>query len=119
MVDRSLTSPHPHTTSTHGPGTSAASARSVADPAALEEQVANLQRALHNSRQIGAATGILMARHGWPYEQAFEWLRRVSQTSNRKVSDLAEEIVLTGTVEPTRGAGRSSGSPRPRLSDLS
>lgn len=82
------------------------------DHEALSLQVANLQRALHNSRLIGAATGILMARQGWSYEEAFEWLRRVSQSSNRKVSDLADEIVLTGTVEVRPGPGNSSGPSR-------
>lgn len=80
----------------------------------LEQRVDNLQRALHHSRRIGAATGILMALQGWRYEEAFEWLRRPSQSSNRKVSDLADEIVLTGTVEVEGGAGNSSGASRPR-----
>lgn len=79
------------------------------DVEALEQRVASLQRALDSSRQIGAATGILMARQGWSYEDAFEWLRRASQTSNRKVVDLADEIVLTGTVEAPPGPGDSRG----------
>lgn len=57
----------------------------------------NLEAALHNSRTIGAAIGILTERLRIPSGQAFERLRQASQQGNRKLSDLAEELVETGT----------------------
>jgi GAF domain-containing protein len=53
----------------------------------------SLERALETRGVIDQAKGILMARTGTDADQAFESLRRASQRSNRKVSDLAHEIV--------------------------
>jgi hypothetical protein len=53
----------------------------------------SLERALETRGVIDQAKGILMARTGTDADQAFESLRRASQRSNRKVSDLAQEIV--------------------------
>lgn len=58
----------------------------------------NLEVALRNSRTIGAAIGILTERLRIPSGQAFERLRQASQQSNRKLSDLAAELVETGTL---------------------
>jgi GAF domain-containing protein len=55
----------------------------------------NLERALETRGIIDQAKGILMARTGTDGDQAFEALRRASQRSNRKVSDLAREIVAS------------------------
>ncbi|HUE06854.1 MAG TPA: GAF and ANTAR domain-containing protein [Acidimicrobiales bacterium] len=55
----------------------------------------NLERALQTRGVIEQAKGILMARTGTDADQAFEALRRASQRSNRKVSDLAQEIVAS------------------------
>jgi hypothetical protein len=54
--------------------------------------------ALENSRQIGAAVGIVMARSRCTYEQGFATLRTASQRTHRKLRDVAEEIVFTGDV---------------------
>lgn len=53
----------------------------------------SLERALETRGVIEQAKGILMARTGTDAEQAFESLRRASQRCNRKVFDLAQEIV--------------------------
>ncbi|HEX3540810.1 MAG TPA: GAF and ANTAR domain-containing protein [Acidimicrobiales bacterium] len=53
----------------------------------------NLALALEHRDIIGQAKGILMAQDGVSSEEAFDILRRASQRSNRKVYDLAEEIV--------------------------
>jgi GAF domain-containing protein len=53
----------------------------------------SLERALETRGVIDQAKGILMARTGADADQAFESLRRASQRSNRKVFDLAQEIV--------------------------
>ena len=53
----------------------------------------SLERALQTRGIIDQAKGILMARTGSDADQAFESLRRASQRTNRKVFDLALEIV--------------------------
>jgi GAF domain-containing protein len=53
----------------------------------------SLERALETRGVIDQAKGILMARTGSDADQAFESLRRASQRTNRKVSELAREIV--------------------------
>ncbi len=63
------------------------------------EHAANLERALANSRNIGMALGILMATHKVKSDDAFTLLRIASQTRNRKVVDIAADVVATGTLE--------------------
>jgi GAF domain-containing protein len=53
----------------------------------------NLTLALEHRDVIGQAKGILMAQDKVSSEEAFDILRRASQRSNRKVHDLAAEIV--------------------------
>jgi hypothetical protein len=76
-----------------------------------------LDAALNSNRRIGAALGILMARHRLTHEQAFLRLRQASQNTNRKLRDLADDILETGQLpakavpDPTRrphaaGAGQ-------------
>ncbi|MFM6850168.1 MAG: GAF and ANTAR domain-containing protein, partial [Terrabacter sp.] len=63
-----------------------------------DDRAQNLEVALHNSRTIGAAIGILTERHRIPPAHAFDRLRQASQLGNRKISDLADELVRTGTL---------------------
>jgi hypothetical protein len=58
----------------------------------------NLEKALHSSREIGVAVGILMATHKLTREQAFDLLRITSQNTNRKVADIAVQVGDTGTL---------------------
>ena len=58
----------------------------------------NLQTALATSRTIGAAIGVLMVIHKITEDQAFDLLRRTSQTTHRKLRDVAERVVETGTL---------------------
>jgi AmiR/NasT family two-component response regulator len=74
-----------------------ASARS--DLAAATIHTEHLERALVSSRQIGMAMGILMERHRLTQEQAFERLRDLSQRSNVKLRDVAEQIIYTGDIQ--------------------
>lgn len=67
--------------------------------ATSEEQVANLQRALETNRDIGTAIGILMARFTLTRQQAFTVLAVASQRANRKLADIAQEVVETGQVD--------------------
>jgi hypothetical protein len=59
---------------------------------------ANLQVALTSNRRIGIAIGILMAHHRITDTAAFELLREASQRAHRKLRDIAEDVVLTGTL---------------------
>jgi hypothetical protein len=57
---------------------------------------AQLAQALMSRDLIGQAKGILMERYKITGERAFLLLVRVSQTSNRRLYDVAEELVLQG-----------------------
>lgn len=63
-----------------------------------QQEVAQLERALTTSRQIGAAVGILMAQRGLTYEEAFDQLREASQHLNVKLRDIAADVQWTGTL---------------------
>jgi GAF domain-containing protein len=52
-----------------------------------------LEQALASREIIGEAKGILMERESCDRDQAFDILRRASQRENRKLRDLAEELV--------------------------
>lgn len=63
-----------------------------------ENRADNLERALASNRTIGAAMGILMAQERVTSEQAFLRLRECSQATNRKLREVAEDVVVTGTM---------------------
>lgn len=58
----------------------------------------HLNVALVSGRRIGAAIGILMASRRLTEQQAFEALRVSSQRGNRKLRDVAEDVLLTGEL---------------------
>ena len=65
-----------------------------------------LQQALESRAIIEQAKGILMGAERCSSEQAFDMLKRASQGQNRKLRDIASEIVdrYTGPSEPDAGA---------------
>lgn len=72
----------------------------------LADRARHLAVALDSSRDIGAAQGILMERYKVTREEAFGLLAVASQRSNRKVRDVALDLVETGDVPlppPRRG----------------
>jgi GAF domain-containing protein len=72
----------------------------------------NLQTALESRAVIDQAKGILIERHKLTPDQAFQLLVRVSMNVNRKVRDVADQLVRTGELPvPETGTGR-----RPRRS---
>jgi hypothetical protein len=77
-----------------------ANARS--DLAAATAHAEQLQRALVSNRRIGMAMGILMERHRFTEEQAFEQLRDLSQRGNIKLRDVAEQLIYTGDTRRRR-----------------
>jgi GAF domain-containing protein len=62
----------------------------------------NLERALDSRAVIDQAKGVLMARYGLTADAAFDLLSEQSQRSNRKLRELAEELVA-GTQQPPPG----------------
>lgn len=56
--------------------------------------------------------GVLMARLKIPREQAFGLLRMASQSSNRKLRDIATEVVGTGTLDLPAPRPRATRPPR-------
>jgi GAF domain-containing protein len=60
-----------------------------------EREIDHLNLGMYNRLTIGQAQGIVMERLDVTPEQAFDYLRRVSSFTNRKVIDLAGDIVAT------------------------
>jgi GAF domain-containing protein len=60
----------------------------------------HLEEALTSRDLIGQAKGILMARETITADEAFDVLRRASQRSNRKLRDIAEELVSNQDSPP-------------------
>lgn len=60
----------------------------------------HLEKALANSREIGAAVGVLMATHKVTRDQAFDLLSVASQRRNRRLRDVAAEVVESGWLRP-------------------
>ena len=58
----------------------------------------NYEIALTTARQIGMAMGIIMARTCCVADEAFSVHRLVSQRTHRKIRDIANDVVLTGTL---------------------
>jgi GAF domain-containing protein len=65
---------------------------------AAEKEIDQLGLALHNRNIIGQAQGVLMERYDMSADQAFDYLRRLSSTSNVKVAVLAAEIAQTRRI---------------------
>jgi signal transduction histidine kinase/DNA-binding response OmpR family regulator len=65
---------------------------------AAESTVGQLRQALRTNRTTGTAVGIVMTRYELDAERAFQVLKRSSQQSNRKLHDIAAEVVRTGAL---------------------
>lgn len=63
--------------------------------AASEVEIAQLHLAMKSRTLIGQATGMLMLLSDIGEDQAFDYLRRVSSHTNRKLTEVAEEVVAT------------------------
>ena len=68
------------------------------------ELAENLQRAMEFRSVIEQAKGILMERHKLTADQAFRLLAEASMHTNRRVRDLALNLVLTGELPPADSA---------------
>jgi ANTAR domain/GAF domain len=67
--------------------------------ASAKQRAANLERALTSNRHIGMAMGVLMATHKITRDDAFALLRIASQNANRKLVDIADDVIHTGVLE--------------------
>ena len=65
---------------------------------AAQTTVGQLRQALRTNRTTGTAVGIVMVRYELDPERAFKVLVRTSQQSNRKLHDIAAEVVRTGAL---------------------
>lgn len=65
---------------------------------ALRSEIAQLKFALASNREIAAATGIVMARYLVTQPEAFDMLTRASQKMNRKLHDIALNVLETGLL---------------------
>ena len=70
-----------------------------------QETILNLERALETNREIATAVGIVMATHKLSAAGSFELIRLMSMNTNRKLRDIAADIVLTGAVDLTKSNG--------------
>ncbi len=71
------------------------------------EEIAQLRSALMSNRRISLAMGILMRDQDVDENEAFTYLRRMSQDSNRKLRDVAEDVIDHRRLPPgTRRAER-------------
>jgi len=64
------------------------------------EAAENLRRALASRAVIEQAKGILIERHKLTAGQAFRLLAEASMHQNRRLRDIAEDLVLTGELGP-------------------
>lgn len=60
-----------------------------------QQHVAQMEEALRSSRTVGAAIGLIMGTRHVSDAEAFEILKAASQNSNRKLRDLAAELVAS------------------------
>ncbi|WP_411283591.1 ANTAR domain-containing protein [Lapillicoccus sp.] len=63
------------------------------ETAADHELGEHLQSALRVNRRIGVAIGLVMAQLGFTDEEAIQALRHSSMDANRKLVDVAEDII--------------------------
>jgi len=70
--------------------------------AVLQNKIRNLEFALESNRRVALAAGILVSSYALPESDAFTLLLGASQRCHRKVRDLAEDVILTGTLDQPR-----------------
>jgi hypothetical protein len=90
-----------------------AHARVLVQHAVAAESASRLEHALHSSRQIATAVGVLMSTNDINESAAAGLLRLASRYLNRKVVDVAVEVIETGDLPADPGAVVD---PRPQFS---
>ena len=86
----------------HIVGSPAESAAIAADALALvaelSDEVSQLKSALQSNRRIGIAMGLVMGQLGVADDEAFDALRHISQNTNRKLRDVADDVITRRRV---------------------
>ena len=77
----------------HGEAEGALAACALGLVAELSNEVRQLNEALDSNRRIGMAMGIVMRQRQVDEPLAFDALRRISQNTNRKLRDVAEDVI--------------------------
>jgi GAF domain-containing protein len=77
-------------------------ARHASIAVATARQEETMARAMDARKLVGAAMGILMVRYDIDLERAFEVLKRYSQHNNRKLRDVAAEVIETRALPPAK-----------------
>jgi ANTAR domain/GAF domain len=72
----------------------------------VERMEKNFIAGMASRQRVGVAIGILMQRYDLDEDGAFEYLARVSQTSNTRLRDIADELVESASK-------RNARTPRP------
>ncbi|GAA0984495.1 Anaerobic nitric oxide reductase transcription regulator NorR [Nocardioides aquaticus] len=93
-----LYSTEPGSFDEHDRDTGAALAAHAALAVVSSQKIENLEIALDSRTVIGQAVGIVMERFDLEPDRAFAVLSRLSQDLNRKVRDVAQELVVTRTM---------------------
>ena len=75
----------------------------------LVRQIEQLEVAVDHRTTIGQAQGILMERLGVDADTAFEYLKRVSMDSNRKLVEIADQIAQTRELPRHQSGGGRRG----------
>jgi two-component system, response regulator / RNA-binding antiterminator len=75
------------------------------------EETAHLRAALASRPVIDQAKGILIATHGCSPEDAFDMLCAASQRSNRKLRDIARDVVRSAQEVRGSRASRPAAAP--------
>ncbi len=73
--------------------------------ASFQRVAATLEQGLESNRLIGNAIGLMMANYKTDSDEAFNTLRKASQDSNIKLSELAREIVEYHNARHLHGFG--------------
>ncbi len=76
----------------------AIAADALARVAELGDEVSQLKGALQSNRRIGMAMGLVMGQLGVADDEAFDALRQISQNTNRKLRDVADDIIAQRRV---------------------
>ena len=69
------------------------------------EMTRNLTRAMESRVVIEQAKGVLIGRHGLSDDESFDRLRGRSQTENRKLRDIAVELVEQARQQAAQSDG--------------
>jgi GAF domain-containing protein len=80
---------------------------------AAAQQIDSLKIAVDRRTTTGTAIGIVMERYGVTNDQALALLRRLSQDENRKLADIAHELVDAGNLRPSQRNGVTRENPGP------